>query len=78
VLLGATAAGAVLGSGFRLTRERGSLRPDPDGGPDRIATFHPSAILRARDAEARRTTFAALVADLTVASQAAGLTSPGG
>jgi uracil-DNA glycosylase len=74
VLLGATAAGAILGPGFRLTRERGSLLADPDGGPDRIATFHPSAILRARDAEARRTTFAALVADLGVASHAAGLT----
>jgi uracil-DNA glycosylase len=74
VLLGATAAGAILGPGCRLTRERGSLLADPDGGPDRIATFHPSAILRARDAEARRTTFAALVADLGVASHAAGLT----
>jgi hypothetical protein len=33
----------------------------------RIATFHPSAVLRARDAEARRTTYQSLVADLTVA-----------
>ena len=70
VLLGATAANAVLGPRFRLTEQRGNvLPPDGDGGPLRIATFHPSAVLRARDAEARRTTYEALVADLAVARQ---------
>jgi uracil-DNA glycosylase len=70
VLLGATAANAVLGSGFRLTQQRGSvLEPEGENGPLRIATFHPSAVLRARDADARRTTYEALVADLSVARQ---------
>jgi uracil-DNA glycosylase len=72
VLLGATAANAVLGPGFRLTESRGTLL-EPDGvlagAPARIATFHPSAVLRARDSEARQTTYEALVADLTVARQ---------
>ena len=69
VLLGATAATAVLGRTFRLTESRGTLIEPATGetGPARIATFHPSAVLRARDAEARRTTYEALVADLTVA-----------
>jgi uracil-DNA glycosylase len=70
VLLGATAANAVLGPRFRLTEQRGTLlEPDGGAGPLRIATFHPSAVLRARDAEARRTTYEALVADLEVARQ---------
>jgi uracil-DNA glycosylase len=68
VLLGATAAGAILGPTFRLTLQRGTLLPADDGGPDRIATFHPSAVLRARDAAARRTTYEALVADLAAAA----------
>jgi DNA polymerase len=74
VLLGATAATAVLGRAFRLTESRGTLieadgGEATTGGPARIATFHPSAVLRARDAESRRTTYEALVADLTVARQ---------
>ena len=70
VLLGATAANAVLGPQFRLTQQRGTLlEADGGSGPLRIATFHPSAVLRARDAEARRTTYEALVADLAVARQ---------
>ncbi len=70
VLLGATAASAVLGPRFRLTEQRGSfIDPDDDVGPVRLATFHPSAVLRARDADARDATYEALVADLTVARQ---------
>jgi uracil-DNA glycosylase family protein len=69
VLLGATAATAVLGSSFRLTTGRGEILPAPeDGGPWRLATYHPSAILRAPDAESRRTTYAALVDDLRLAA----------
>jgi uracil-DNA glycosylase family protein len=77
VLLGATAAGAVLGRSFRLTTGRGAIiEPDATGDtsvqvgrpmPARIATFHPSAVLRARDSEARRVTYDAIVADLTIA-----------
>ena len=45
VLLGATAAKALLGSSFRITRERG--RPlESDLAPLVLATAHPSSILR--------------------------------
>jgi uracil-DNA glycosylase family protein len=83
VLLGATAAGAILGPRFRLTTGRGRLiEPDGDqpaasAAPERhlrVATFHPSAVLRARDADARRTTYEALVADLSLARSALGQT----
>ena len=68
VLLGATAANAVLGPSFRLTTGRGEILAAPaSGGPWRLATYHPSAILRAPDAEARRAMAAALVNDLRVA-----------
>ena len=53
VLLGATAAQALLGSAFRLTRERG--RPvESELAPFVTATIHPSAILRAPDDARRR------------------------
>jgi uracil-DNA glycosylase family protein len=52
VLLGATAAKALLGSSFRLTAARG--RPiESDLAPHVTATVHPSAILRAPDDAAR-------------------------
>jgi uracil-DNA glycosylase family protein len=72
VLLGATAAQALLGGAFRVTRERGQLIERPDL-PPMVATIHPSAVLRAGDREAQ---FEGLVADLRVA---AGLleTAPG-
>jgi uracil-DNA glycosylase len=63
VLLGATAAKALLGSGFRLTRERG--RPiDSELAPFVTATVHPSAILRAPDDEARAAERRAFTEDL--------------
>jgi uracil-DNA glycosylase family protein len=64
VCLGATAAQALLGRSFRVTRERG--KPvESDLAPHVLATIHPSAILRA-DAETRETERAALVDDLRV------------
>jgi uracil-DNA glycosylase family protein len=64
VCLGATAAQALLGRSFRVTRERG--KPvDSDLAPHVLATIHPSAILRA-DAETRESERAALVDDLEV------------
>ena len=39
-----------------------------DGGPKLLATFHPSAILRARTPEDRERMLAALIADLTTAA----------
>jgi DNA polymerase len=52
VLLGATAAKALLGSSFRITRERG--RPlESDLAELVLATAHPSSILRQRTDEER-------------------------
>src|SRR5215212_2089234 len=48
VLLGATAAKAVLGSSFKVTQHRGELL-DSELAPIVSATIHPSAILRSRD-----------------------------
>ncbi|HEV2905888.1 MAG TPA: UdgX family uracil-DNA binding protein [Actinomycetota bacterium] len=49
VCLGATAAQALLGRSFRVTRQRGEF-VDSDLAPSVTATIHPSAILRADDA----------------------------
>jgi uracil-DNA glycosylase len=66
VLLGATAAQALLGRQFRVTRSRGV--PLESNVADRVvATIHPSAVLRADD---REDAFAGLVADLRVAAGA--------
>ena len=74
VLLGATAAKALLGSAFKLMAERG--RPlGSDLAPVVVATIHPSSILRNRDGEARQTQRDMLVEDLRVAAQA--LARPG-
>jgi DNA polymerase len=76
VLLGATAAKALLGPSFRVTRRRGRLIPRPpiDDETARknacyVATVHPSAVLRADD---RDSAYAGLVADLKVAAEALG------
>jgi uracil-DNA glycosylase len=69
VCLGATAAQALLGTRFRVTRQRGQWV----GGPwatRALATVHPSSILRAPDDEARRREFDAFVADLSAVSAA--------
>jgi DNA polymerase len=63
VCLGATAAQALLGRSFRVTKQRGQLLPS-DLASHVLATVHPSSILRAPDAEARRRAFADFVADL--------------
>src|SRR5436190_4656608 len=52
VCLGATAAQAVMGKSFRVTKERGRAVKPPSGRPV-IATVHPSSVLRAPDAAAR-------------------------
>jgi uracil-DNA glycosylase family protein len=74
VLLGATAAQALLGRGFRVTRDRGR-QPHSDLAETVIATIHPSAVLRSRD---RDETFRGLVVDLTAASsrEAPGVRAP--
>ncbi len=63
VCLGATAAKVLLGSGFRVTRQRGELHPGPNGSVI-TATIHPSAILRASSDEERQVAREAFVADL--------------
>jgi DNA polymerase len=61
VLLGATAAQAILGASFRVSTQRGRFVKS-DLAPIVMATVHPSSVLRARDdREAARR---ALVADL--------------
>jgi uracil-DNA glycosylase family protein len=50
VCLGATAAQALLGRDFRVSRQRGELVESPLA-PKTIATVHPSSILRAEDRE---------------------------
>jgi uracil-DNA glycosylase len=63
VCLGATAAQALIGRSFQVTRDRGQLRPS-SFGPPITATVHPSSILRAPDSEARRAAYAEFVGDL--------------
>jgi uracil-DNA glycosylase family protein len=69
VTLGATAAKALLGSRFRLTQHRGEL-VDSELAPVVAATIHPSAIVRDRDDESRRSERAALASDLRAVAEA--------
>jgi len=80
VALGATAAQALFGSAFRVTKQRGQLLDwPPPAGPyvgntvpaaAALATIHPSAVLRARTPDERETAFAGLVADLRIVAEA--------
>jgi DNA polymerase len=63
VCLGATAAQALLGRDFRVTRDRGKL-VESKLAPYVMATVHPSSILRAPDAEARRAEMERFILDL--------------
>jgi len=56
VCLGATAAQALLGRDFRVSRQRGELVDSPLA-PRVMATVHPSSILRADDREAEMALF---------------------
>jgi DNA polymerase len=67
VLLGATAARAVFGSRFRVSRERGKVLKS-ELAPVVVATAHPSSILRAPDDASRDAAYRAIVADLRVAA----------
>jgi DNA polymerase len=64
VCLGATAAQALLGRQFRVTRQRGEP-VDSELAPVVLATVHPSSILRADEGD-RETELAAFVSDLKV------------
>jgi len=63
VLLGATAAQALLGRDFRVSLQRGQFIERP-GLPLMMATVHPSSILRAPDDESRQIEMQAFVRDL--------------
>jgi uracil-DNA glycosylase family protein len=69
VLLGATAAKALMGSSFRVTRHRGELL-DSELAPLVSATIHPSAILRAPDEVARAAERKAFASDLRAVAEA--------
>jgi uracil-DNA glycosylase family protein len=71
VCLGATAARALLGSSFRVTKQRGVVfeLATPVGVRPVLATVHPSAVLRATGDD-RDEAFAGLVADLRTARDA--------
>jgi uracil-DNA glycosylase family protein len=71
VLLGATAAQALLGSSFRVSRQRGEFL-DSDLAPRVLATVHPSSILRAPDDQARALAYKGFVADLAVVAEELG------
>jgi DNA polymerase len=67
VCLGATAAQALLGSGFRITQSHGTIQ-QAEGFPPVIATLHPSAILRARTDEDRARDTRLFIEDLRQAA----------
>ncbi len=69
VVLGATAARALLGRDFRVTERRGEPVPLAGDVPaTAVATIHPSAVLRAPDRDAA---YAGFLADLQVAAHIA-------
>jgi DNA polymerase len=63
VCLGATAAQALLGKSFKVSRQRGTFVPSPLA-PRVTATVHPSSILRAPDEDSRHAEMTRFVADL--------------
>ena len=69
-LLGATAAQALLGAAFRVSRERGRVMERGDGSYS-VATVHPSSILRAPDEDTRDLEYARFVDDLRVVAATA-------
>ncbi len=76
VLLGATAAQAILGSAFRVTVDHGRLLDSPLPVADRVmATLHPSAVLRARSDDDRAAQMQLLIDDLRVAGEAVAVRS---
>jgi DNA polymerase len=69
VCLGATAAQALLGAAFRVTRDRGRFL-DSSLAPLVLATVHPSSLLRAPDEASRTAEIRRFVADLALVADA--------
>jgi uracil-DNA glycosylase len=74
VCLGATAAQALLGPDFRVTKDRGRLVPS-QLARHAMATVHPSSILRQQTSEERHREMERFAEDLRVAARL--LSSPG-
>lgn len=72
VCLGATAARALLGRQFRVTKERGRPIESTELAPYVVATFHPSSILRQETDEERAEAMEEFVADLKVVAKLLG------
>jgi uracil-DNA glycosylase family protein len=70
VCLGATAAQAIFGPSFRVTRERGKVLSSKFA-PRVLATVHPSSLLRQPDEESRKREYESFVIDLRAALDAA-------
>ena len=70
VCLGATAAQALLGPAFRVTKDRGRVLPHP-WAEGLLATIHPSALLRIQEAERREPEYNAFVGDLRLIGEVA-------
>jgi DNA polymerase len=71
VCLGATAAQAIFGPSFRVTRDRGKVLASLFASKV-VATVHPSSLLRQPDEESRAREYKQFVADLRVALKATG------
>lgn len=70
VCMGATAAQAIFGPSFRVTRERGKVLQS-ELAAKVVATVHPSSLLRQPDEESREREYKLFVADLRTAVKAA-------
>ena len=74
VALGATALGAVMGRRITITDARATAALRNAEGVRVVATYHPSAVLRAPDEDRRQELYDFLVADLRRAAKTARLT----
>ena len=70
IAMGATAAQAIFGPSFRVTRERGKVLSSKLA-PRVLATVHPSSLLRQPDEASRHREYERFVADLRAALRAA-------
>ncbi len=68
VCLGSTAAQAIFGPAFRVTKHRGEVLESPFAAKV-LATVHPSSLLRQPDEESRAREYGLFVADLGVAAK---------
>jgi uracil-DNA glycosylase len=68
VCLGASAAQALLGKDFRVSKDRGKPIPSPLAAQV-VATVHPSSILRAQDDASREAQMHAFVEDLRLVAR---------